>query len=200
MSVSPPPMNPSPHEHTSPGLIYIKSSSPFAHSMDSIDPEAQAPSLRSRKSSIHAPYSGQGQNSSQPESSVGDNVKTHASLEEPRGCGRRERGWDRTTRGKHISYDNSSLANISIQSEWKPWELDEPYRLKMPKSRTTMEDWVKVMEASDDGMCKGWRDQIDTLIIFVSPSLTGWSAISSQRYLLGRSVLCHGHSIHNCIQ
>lgn len=32
-----------------------------------------------------------------------------------------------------------------------------------------MEDWVKAMEASDDGMCKGWRDQIDTLIIFVGP-------------------------------
>lgn len=37
----------------------------------------------------------------------------------------------------------------------------------MPRDEQAMENWVKVMKESDDGMCQGWRDQIDTLIIFV---------------------------------
>jgi hypothetical protein len=44
----------------------------------------------------------------------------------------------------------------------------------MPEDEEAMAKWVKSMKDADDGMCKGWRDQIDTLIIFVGPlSLNG---------------------------
>lgn len=37
----------------------------------------------------------------------------------------------------------------------------------MSKDDQAIENLVKAMKESDDGMCKGWTDQIDTLIIFV---------------------------------
>lgn len=62
----------------------------------------------------------------------------------------------------------------NLQSEWKPWKPDGPYRTKIPEHPSAMEDWVKAMDASDDGMCKGWREQIDNLVIFVRSPLTAW--------------------------
>ncbi|KAF9458419.1 hypothetical protein BDZ94DRAFT_1270689 [Collybia nuda] len=46
-----------------------------------------------------------------------------------------------------------------------------------------MEDWIKAMEESNNGMCKGWRDQIDTLVIFAglfSATVTAFTIESYQ--------------------
>ncbi|KAF9463761.1 hypothetical protein BDZ94DRAFT_588629 [Collybia nuda] len=76
--------------------------------------------------------------------------------------------------------------NVSpSEPEWKPWKLNDPYLSKFPKDEQAMEEWVKVMKESDDGMCKGWTDQIDTLIIFAglfSATVTAFT-IESYKWL-----------------
>ncbi|KAF9467420.1 hypothetical protein BDZ94DRAFT_1037892 [Collybia nuda] len=71
------------------------------------------------------------------------------------------------------------------QPTWKPWIPEEPYRTQVPKSNISMEGWLTAMEVADDGMCKGWRDQIDTLIIFAglfSATVTAFT-VESYRWL-----------------
>ncbi|KAF9467410.1 hypothetical protein BDZ94DRAFT_1037163 [Collybia nuda] len=77
--------------------------------------------------------------------------------------------------------------NNPAQSEpdWKPWKLNDPYLTEVPQDEQAMEKWVEAMKESDDGMCRGWTDQIDTLIIFAglfSATVTAFT-IESYRWL-----------------
>lgn len=65
----------------------------------------------------------------------------------------------------------------------------------MPKDEQAMEGWVKAVKESDDGMCQGWRDQIDTLIIFVRFSLINILCLVL-KVSLGRSFLRNSHGLY----
>ncbi|KAF9467419.1 hypothetical protein BDZ94DRAFT_1249333, partial [Collybia nuda] len=81
--------------------------------------------------------------------------------------------------------DNGNLEQINFlefKEKWKPWKPGEAYRTQVPESQTTMEDWVRAMEASDEGMCKGWREQIDTLIVFAGLFSAAVTAFSIESY------------------
>ncbi|KAF9467504.1 hypothetical protein BDZ94DRAFT_1155683, partial [Collybia nuda] len=79
--------------------------------------------------------------------------------------------------------DTLPSSDQPTELKWKPWKANNSLLTKIPESKITKEDWVKVMDASDDGMCKGWREQIDTLIIFAglfSATVTAFAVESYQ--------------------
>jgi hypothetical protein len=50
------------------------------------------------------------------------------------------------------------------------WQFKDPYRTHLAKDQDPWEGCFKKVRKIDDEMCRGWREEIDTLLIFVSAS------------------------------
>lgn len=56
-----------------------------------------------------------------------------------------------------------SLSLTSLEN----WSIKDPYRTQIPKDGDHWEACFKKVQKLDDEMCQGWRDEIDTMLIFV---------------------------------
>jgi hypothetical protein len=70
--------------------------------------------------------------------------------------------------------------------QWKRWTFFDPYHTRISHDPHATEGWVESMRAMDHGMCTGWREQIDTLLIFVrTPTI---SHRNKANVVAGRSI------------
>ncbi|KAF9264389.1 hypothetical protein L218DRAFT_1076597 [Marasmius fiardii PR-910] len=51
-------------------------------------------------------------------------------------------------------------------AEKNPWKEGDPYRFSPPKKRDPWEECIKLVEKHDDETCRGWKEHIDTLLVF----------------------------------
>ncbi|KAG7087170.1 hypothetical protein E1B28_013150 [Marasmius oreades] len=51
-------------------------------------------------------------------------------------------------------------------AERNPWTEGDPYRFSPPKKRDPWEECIKLVERHDDENCRGWKEHIDTLLVF----------------------------------
>lgn len=47
------------------------------------------------------------------------------------------------------------------------WSIKDAYRTRLPKDGDPWEACFKKVQKLDDEMCRGWREEIDTMLIFV---------------------------------
>lgn len=50
---------------------------------------------------------------------------------------------------------------------FKPWRSGDPHYHKVPRKGDPWEECFKLVQKFDEEMCRGWREEIDTLLVFV---------------------------------
>ncbi|KAJ3501608.1 hypothetical protein NLJ89_g9261 [Agrocybe chaxingu] len=82
---------------------------------------------------------------------------------------------------RHGSYDS----NIHLPPDFKPWLTGDPYHHYIPKKEDPWQECFKLVLKFDDEMCRGWREEIDTLLVFAglfSAAVTAFT-VESYRWL-----------------
>ncbi|CAA7267208.1 unnamed protein product [Cyclocybe aegerita] len=82
---------------------------------------------------------------------------------------------------RHGSYDSK----IHLPPDFKPWLTGDPYHHYIPKKEDPWQECFKLVLKFDDEMCRGWREEIDTLLVFAglfSAAVTAFT-VESYRWL-----------------
>ncbi|KAF9467945.1 hypothetical protein BDZ94DRAFT_1318466 [Collybia nuda] len=65
---------------------------------------------------------------------------------------------------------------------FKPWRSGDPYYYDMPKKGDPWEETFKLVQKFDEEMCRGWREEIDTLLVFAGLFSAAVTAFTIESY------------------
>ncbi|KAH9478609.1 hypothetical protein JR316_0009066 [Psilocybe cubensis] len=65
---------------------------------------------------------------------------------------------------------------------FNPWGTDDPYHYPIPKKDDPWDECFKLVLKFDEEMCRGWREEIDTLLVFAGLFSAAVTAFTIESY------------------
>ncbi|PPQ92266.1 hypothetical protein CVT25_008574 [Psilocybe cyanescens] len=81
----------------------------------------------------------------------------------------------------HSQRDANSYKSEFSQG-FKIWDADEPYHHPIPKKDDPWDECFKLVLKFDEEMCRGWREEIDTLLVFAGLFSAAVTAFTIESY------------------